>query len=625
MESCMSANCAAALSSTPDSIFTHFIQVLLASLCTLSKNGDYPIDRTEEILVSEREFDFVIAGGGTAGTILAHRLTEVMDWKVLLIEAGEDPNPITDVPGLFVTLPGQVQDYSYKVEPQEGTCQGSTNKQCRWSKGKALGGSSVINAMIHVFGNDRDYDKWASLGNEGWSYKEVLPYFKRSLNCPAEHIAKWGEKYCGIGGPMNIRHDNYSLTNILDIVLNSAHELGFNVLEPLIGDRFVGFGRAMGTMENTRRVNTAKAFLSPIKDRKNLYVMKSSRVDKILLEGDRATGVRVTLKDGRSIDVKASKEVILSAGSIASPQIMMLSGIGPKEHLTEMGIPTVADLPVGENLQDHIVWLGMHIAYVNESTVPPSATFLMDATYEYLAHNSGELAATGINLLGFVNVNDPSSVYPDIQFHFGQFPRWNPVKVGSLMATFAFNDEVIRETQKNIMESDVLFPCAVLLNPKSRGVVKLRSVDPADPVKIYANYLTEQEDLKTLLKSVDTVKSLLNTETMKKHGMWLRHFDIPGCRHTQPDSIEYWECSIRHVATSLFHAVGTVRMGPSNDPRAVVNARLKVHGIDKLRVIDASIMPNIVSGNTNAPTMMIAEKGADMIKEDWGTRVHVEL
>ncbi|XP_071873476.1 glucose dehydrogenase [FAD, quinone] [Bombus fervidus] len=625
MDSCMSANCAAALSSTPDSIFAQFIQVLLASLCTLSKSGDYPTDRTEEILVSEREFDFVIAGGGTAGTTLAHRLTEVTDWKVLLIEAGEDPKPITDVPGLLLTLLDQAYDYSYKIEPQEGICQSIKNKRCRWSKGKVLGGSSVINAMIHVFGNEMDYDKWASLGNEGWSYKEVLPYFKKSLNCAAEHIAKWGEKYCGIGGPMNVGYYNYSLTNFQDIVLNSVREAGLNVLEPVNGDRFIGFGKAMSTMENMRRVNAAKAFLSPIKDRKNLYVMKSSRVDKILLEGDRATGVRVTLKDGRSIDVKASKEVILSAGSIASPQIMMLSGIGPKKHLTEMEIPTVADLPVGENLQDHMVWLGIHVAYVNESVMPPSPTFLMDATYEYLAHNSGELATTGFDLVGFVNVNDPNSAYPDIQFHVGHLPRWNPIKVESILASFAFNDELIREMQKNVMESDLLVFCAVLLNPKSRGVLKLRSVDPADPVKIYANYLAEEDDLKTLLKSVDAIRSLLNTETMKKHGMRLLHFDIPGCRHTQPDSTEYWECSIRHIGTSLFHPVGTVAMGPSNDPRAVVNARLKVHGIDRLRVIDASIMPNTVSGNTNAPTMMIAEKGADMIKEDWGTRVHVEL
>lgn len=512
-----------------------------------------------------------------------------------------------------------------KAEPQEGVCQGIRDKRCRWSKGKTLGGSSVINAMLHVFGNDRDYNEWSNQGNEGWSYEQVLPYFRKSLNCAPEHVAKWGDRFCQTGGPMDIRGYNYTMTNMQDILLDTARESGFKILEPLIGDEFVGFGKAMGTMNSGKRISAAKAFLSPIKDRKNLYVMKSSRVDKILLEKARATGVRVTLKNGESLDIKASKEVILSAGSVASPQIMMLSGIGPKQHLTQMGIPIVIDLPVGRNLQDHPIWFGMHIAYKNQSVVPPPPTYILDMTYEYLVHHTGELYTVGIDLLAFLNVSDPGSKYPDIQIDFGNFPQWNPIKIGSLLKAFDVTDEIFEEIQKEIMQSNLLLPCTVLLQPKSRGKIELRSADPADPVKIYANYFEQQEDLKTLLKSVDVVKDMLKTDTMKKEGAWLQHFDIPGCRHTKPDSEEYWECNIRHVTTTLFHASGTARMGPKTDPMAVVDPRLRVHGIERLRVIDASIMPNIVSGNINAPTMMIAEKGADMIKEDWKMKMHQEL
>lgn len=514
-----------------------------------------------------------------------------------------------------------------KVEPQEGICQSSNGKQCRWSKGKVLGGSSVLNAMIHLFGNERDYNTWSELGNEGWSYEEVLPYFRKSLNCPWEHVSKFGHRHCATGGPMNVRSYNYTLSSIQDVILDAVRELGLDVLEPMIGDSYVGFGRTMGTLDEGRRMSAAKAFLSPIKHRKNLHVMKSARVDRVLLENARATGVRVTLKDNRSVDVKASKEVILSAGSIASPQILMLSGIGPKEHLTEMGIKTVVDLPVGENLQDHVSWMSTQIAFVNESVSPPSPNFIQDIVYEYLINGSGELATLGIDLVGFVNVNHPQSPqYPDIQFNVAHILRYRTFEMDALVTRlFDLNDEVATEMRKTVMESNVLVFFNILVNPKSRGAIKLRSADPADQVRIYSNYFREREDLETLLNSVDVVKLMLSTETMRKHGMRQVILDIPGCKYTMPDSAEYWECSVRNLATTLFHAAGTARMGPADDPRSVVDARLKVHRVERLRVIDVSIMPNIVSVPINTPTMVVAEKGADLVKEDWRGKERIEL
>ncbi|EFN84147.1 glucose dehydrogenase [FAD, quinone] [Harpegnathos saltator] len=611
METCMAATCAAATSGPTASIFLQLMQTLLAAQCSLGSDKDYPADRSDEVAGSDIEFDFVIVGAGSAGAVVGRRLAEIDDWKVLLIEAGNNPSAVSDVPAIFLHIQGTPEDYAYVVEPEKFACHGTTTGLCTWSKGKALGGSSTTNAMLYVRGNEQDYNEWYRMGNEGWSYEDVLPYFRKSQNCQDPH------RDCTEQGPLSVRYFNYTRNPGYDILKEALREFNVPVLDAINAGKFIGFGDTQSTANNGRRMNTARAFLSPIKDKRNLYVMKSTRADAVLLDGTRAVGVRMTLKDGRSIDVKASREVILSAGSIASPQLLMLSGIGPKQHLREMGISSVVDLPVGKNLQDHITYFGIHVAYENPNVQPQSPMFLLDEAYQYLMYNRGLFASVEYDMQGFVNVTDPNAKYPDIQFHHAFASYRSDVLLKDFLLRLYIHEDIVNAITDILKDKSLICPVPSLLKPKSRGELRLRSQNPADPVRIYANYYTEKEDMETILRSVRFIEKLLKTKVFKRYGAKLHHLDIPGCRHTEPNSEDYWRCSIRHMSMTLFHYVGTAKMGPKDDPTAVVDSRLRVHGVQGLRVIDASIMPTVTSGNTNVPTIMIGEKGSDMIKEDW--------
>lgn len=514
--------------------------------------------------------------------------------------------------------------WKYFAEQTENASQGLKKERSFWPRGKMLGGSGGINAMLYVRGNRRDYDQWNDLGNPSWGFDDVLPYFKKSEGNRMEHIVSMHKgKYHGTKGPLTV--DNYrSIETLKSIVYEAAFELGYIEILDINADEHIGFSTAQGTIENGRRCSPAKAFLNSAKDRPNLKIIKHAHVTEIIIENNQAKGVRFQIGD-KKLKAFSKKEVILSAGAINTPQILMLSGIGPKNHLKEMKIPVKKDLPVGKNLQDHAVAPITFTFHKNKST-PQSFSDLAESMYQYLRHKVGKFTALGtVDLLGFVNVNDRTSGFPDIQYHFfGQ--EMQAIGFVDGLADLGLNDDMIHQLVEANQNAKLLMSYITLLNPKSRGSITLRSNDPFDHPIINANYLDVKEDAETMVKGLKNLKRLLKTKNFKMHGAEELRMKIETCDQIQYDTDDFWECYIRHLVTTIYHPVGTAKMGPDSDPEAVVDSKLKVKGIKGLRVIDASIMPFIVSGNTNAPTIMIGEKGADFIKEDWSLKdSHTEL
>ncbi|KAK5638302.1 hypothetical protein RI129_012597 [Pyrocoelia pectoralis] len=468
--------------------------------------------------------------------------------------------------------------------------------------------------MVYVRGNRHDYDQWEAMGNPGWSYKDVLPYFMKSEDNRNPYLAR--TKYHGTGGYLTVQEAPWR-TPLAIAFLQGGRELGYEIRD-CNGEMQTGFMIAQGTIRRGSRCSTAKAFLRPVRLRKNLHIAMHTRVTKILIDGltKRAHAVRY-VRNNRPRTVRARKEVILSAGALSSPQILMLSGIGPREHLETFGIPVLSNLRVGDNLQDH-VGLGGYTFIIDQPISFNKERYQrLDVAMEYILNERGPLTSFGIEAVAFVNTKyaPKSGTWPDIQFHFaGSSVNSDGEQVKKITG---LRDSVYNTVYKPLINVDTWTILPLLLRPKSKGWVRLKSKDPTTPIDINPNYFTHREDIDTLIAGIRIGLNLSDTAAFQRFHSKCHRTPFPGCGQYPFDSDEYWECSIRHFTFTIYHPTSTNKMGPSTDPDAVVDHRLRVYGVKNLRVIDASIMPTIVSGNTNAPTIMIGEKGADMVKEDW--------
>ncbi|KAG7204867.1 hypothetical protein KM043_005267 [Ampulex compressa] len=597
------------------------IPVLVAALAYFNYDLLDPENQPRVTKELRREYDFIVVGGGTAGSVVVNRLSENPQWNVLLLEAGGHETEITDVPILSIYLHKSKVDWQYRTEPQDSACQAMEDHRCCWTRGKVLGGSSVLNTMLYVRGNRRDFDQWESFGNPGWGYDDILPYFKKSEDQRNPYLAR-NTKYHGVGGYLTVQDAPYN-TPLGVAFLQAAEEMGYE-LRDVNGAEQSGFAFHQFTMRRGARCSAAKAFVRPIQLRKNFHLSLWSHVTRLLIDprSKRAYGVEF-IRDGKREVVYARKEVILSAGAINTPQLLMLSGVGPSQHLQKLGIPVLVNSPgVGQNLQDHIAMGGLTFLIDYEISIVMSRLVNINSALRYAITEDGPLTSSiGLEAIGFIPTKYASNTsdWPDIEFMLISAST-NSDGGSHVKNAHGLTDEFFDDVYGRIKNRDVFSVLPMLLRPRARGYIELRSKDPLDYPRMYHNYLTNPEDLAVLREGVKAAIAFGETSSMRRFGARFHGKPLPNCKHIPMYTDEYWDCAIRQYTMTIYHMSCTAKMGPRTDPMAVVDPELRVYGIEGLRVIDASVMPTITSGNINAPVFMIAEKGSDMIKKQWAWR-----
>ncbi|KAJ3620549.1 hypothetical protein MTP99_004488 [Tenebrio molitor] len=591
--------------------------VLEGIINLLQEGGAQTILEPEDARVLLPEYDFIVVGAGTAGCVLANRLSENPDWNVLLIEAGRSENYLMDMPILANYLQFTDSNWKYKTAPSGRFCMGMDNQQCNWPRGKVIGGSSVLNYMIYTRGNRRDYDHWAALGNEGWSFKDVLPYFRKVENFSVPDAPD--PSYHNKEGYLQVSYSPFK-TKIADAIIDASIENGINYVD-YNGPIQVGVSRLQVTMRDGVRESSSRAYLHPIGSRPNLHVKKEAMVNKILIDPKTKQTVGVEfIRDRRKYTIRAKKEVIVSAGAINSPQLLMLSGIGPKKHLTQKGIPVLSNLKVGYNLMDHIALGGLTFIIDQPYSLNTEKMITTENMRQYLNYHKGPLSVPGgCEVLVFHDLKNPTDPdgYPDIEL---LFQGGSIVSDPLLRKDFGITDDIYEAVYRPIenFESFMVFP--MLMRPKSKGRIMLKDSNYRSKPYIFPNYFAFEEDMDTIMGGVHLILNITKQPALQKLGTRLHTIPIPQCQRYGFGSDDYFKCMARHFTFTIYHQSGTCKMGPPTDKKAVVDPRLRVYGIKGLRVIDASIMPEVPAAHTNAPTFMIAEKGADMIKQDWSKR-----
>ncbi len=521
-------------------------------------------------------YDYVIVGAGSAGCVLAARLSEDPDVRVALLEAGEeDTQPEIHIPAMFPALFKSSWDWDLLGEPEPGI----GGRRLYLPRGKMLGGCSSINAMIYVRGNRADYDGWAAGGAEGWSYDEVLPYFKRS-----EDNERGEDAFHGVGGPMRVA-DSRAMTPLVDMMVEAARQAGHEHNPDFNGARQEGVGRFQLTQRGGLRESTADAFLRPAIDRPNLEVITRAMATRVLFDASRATGVEI-FRDARLTQVRAQREVIVCAGAYQSPVLLMVSGIGPEDQLAPLGVAIREVLPVGENLQDHPM---VNLNYLTDE--PSLFGAMTQENFALLeAEGRGPLSSNIPEAAGFFRTR-PGLDAPDVEFHFAP--------------SMLYDDGLTAPEAGGICFGPVV------VNPSSRGRVMLRAPLPDSKPRVLSNFLTTEDDWESMLAGLRMALEIANQEPLQSA---IRGpFRVP-----ESDSDTDLREFVRRAVMTVFHPTSTCAIG------SVVDADLRVLGFDALRVVDASVMPQITRANTNAATIMIAERAADLIRGKTATTRRTE-